>query len=206
MGQFARRHSRRQVLRVSLVGLGLLAGCGMRAPWVPGPTHSPRVGLLAPYSRALSARPPSLYPASAFGEGLEALGWIDGQTYIGDWRYSEGKAERLPELAAELVQLDVDVLVTLGGTPAAGAAKQATRSIPIVMIAVGDPVELGLDFHALYGRAVYYVDRILRGAKPADLPVEQPREFDFVIDLRTAQAHGLTIPRSVLQQATEVIQ
>ncbi|HZR99135.1 MAG TPA: ABC transporter substrate-binding protein [Chloroflexota bacterium] len=59
---------------------------------------------------------------------------------------------------------------------------------------------------AVYRRAAYYVDRILKGAKPADLPVEQPREFDFVINLRTAQALGLTIPRHVLLQATEIIQ
>ena len=58
----------------------------------------------------------------------------------------------------------------------------------------------------LYRRAAVYVDKILRGAKPADLPVEQPSKFDFAINLRTAQALGLTIPRSVLQQATEIIQ
>ena len=59
---------------------------------------------------------------------------------------------------------------------------------------------------AQYRRVGYYVDRILKGANPADLPIEQPREFDFVINLKTAQALGLTVPRHVLLQATEVIE
>jgi putative tryptophan/tyrosine transport system substrate-binding protein len=62
------------------------------------------------------------------------------------------------------------------------------------------------DYTAMNRRAAYYVDRIFKGARPADLPVEQPREFDFVINRRTAQALGLTIPHHVLLQATEVIQ
>ena len=58
----------------------------------------------------------------------------------------------------------------------------------------------------LFRRAATYVDKILKGTKPADLPVEQPTRFDFVVNLKTAQALGLTIPQSVLLQATEVIQ
>ena len=71
---------------------------------------------------------------------------------------------------------------------------------------VGGLVSYGPDLTNLYRRAAYYVDKILRGAKPADLPVEQPTKFDFVINLKAAQALGLTIPASVLLEATELIQ
>jgi putative ABC transport system substrate-binding protein len=64
----------------------------------------------------------------------------------------------------------------------------------------------GPDLPGISRRAAYYVDRILKGTKPADLPVEQPMTFDFVVNLKTAQALGLTIPPHVLLQATEVIQ
>jgi putative tryptophan/tyrosine transport system substrate-binding protein len=73
-------------------------------------------------------------------------------------------------------------------------------------VARGGLMAYGPNRPALYRRAAYYVDRILKGTPPADLPIEQPREFDFVINLRTAQALGLTIPQHVLLQATEVIQ
>ena len=72
--------------------------------------------------------------------------------------------------------------------------------------AAGGLISYGVSLPATFHRAAYYVDRILKGAKPADLPVEQPREFDFVINLKTAQALGLTIPPHVLRLATELIQ
>jgi putative ABC transport system substrate-binding protein len=87
----------------------------------------------------------------------------------------------------------------------------STTRLPAVY-GLRDPVEAGglMSYSAsqadMMRRAAYYVDRILKGTKPADLPVEQPREFDFVINLKTAQALGLTIPQHVLLQATEVLQ
>ena len=71
---------------------------------------------------------------------------------------------------------------------------------------MGGLASYGPDYAEIYRRAAAYVDKILKGAKPADLPVEQPATFDFVINLRTARELGLTIPESVLQQATELIQ
>jgi putative ABC transport system substrate-binding protein len=79
----------------------------------------------------------------AFLRALRELGWVEGQNLAIDYRWAEGRIERLPDLAAELVRLKVDVIVAPAGS-AALAAKNATRSIPIVMIFPSDPVEMGL--------------------------------------------------------------
>jgi ABC-type uncharacterized transport system substrate-binding protein len=97
-----------------------------------------RIGYLASSSRASGQ-----HFLDAFRESLGELGWIDGQNVVLDARFAEGRHERLAELAAELVRLKPDVLVA-GPAPPANAARQATGTIPIVMTAVGDPVELGL--------------------------------------------------------------
>ena len=274
--------------------------------------------------------------------GLAELGYVEGRTYIIEPRWAEDRSERLPSLAADLVRLNVDLIVSASG-PAAAIAKDATSSIPIVLASSFYPVESGViatldrpggnvtgvthftpelmakrvqllkellpsasrfavlrlpgrlqdlvvkdmdaaarrlgvqlqvievrseeDFHAafeaaiaaraqavmstqgplfwhnnariaqlarehrlpslsgepnaaeagallFYGpnvfegcrRAVRYVDRILKGAKPAELPVEQPTKIVLTINLKTAKALGLTIPQSLLLRADEVIQ
>jgi len=103
------------------------------------PAKAPRIGLLSEFSPADSA----LW-YEAFRQGLRNLGWVEGKNINIDYRYTEGRHDRLPGLAAELVSLRVDIIVT-ATTPVALAAKNATRTIPIVMASVGvDPVGAGL--------------------------------------------------------------
>jgi putative ABC transport system substrate-binding protein len=80
---------------------------------------------------------------AAFLQGLRDLGYVEGGNLVIEYRFAEGQLERFPALAAELVALKVDVIVTAGSTPSALAAKQATRTVPIVFIAAGDPVTRG---------------------------------------------------------------
>src|SRR5436853_2115366 len=98
----------------------------------------PRIGFLSLTSP--SDRPPLL---DAFRQGLRELGWVEGQNIVIDYRFAEGRLDRLPDLAAELVRLKMDVIVAAPSPPAA-AAKNATATIPIVMIGAGDPIAQGL--------------------------------------------------------------
>src|SRR5438477_3137787 len=98
----------------------------------------PRIGFLSLTSP--SDRPPLL---DAFRQRLRELGWVEGQNIVIDYRYAEDRVGRLPELAAELVRLKVDLIVSFG-TQGVTAAKNATETIPIVMIAFRDPVGNGL--------------------------------------------------------------
>src|SRR5437016_3534561 len=96
-----------------------------------------RVGFLSPTSASLSS--PNI---GAFLKGMRELGYVEGKNLVIEWRFADGKLERLPGLAAELVQLKVDTIVT-AGSPAIGAAQKATTTIPIVMATAGDPVGSG---------------------------------------------------------------
>jgi putative ABC transport system substrate-binding protein len=218
---------------------------------------------------------------TAFVQRLRDLGWVDGRTITIEYRWADGKSERLADIAAEFVRQKVTVIVT-GGTAAVAAAKQATSVIPIVFGTAGDPVrdagrKLGLEvvplevqrtediapalasvkgnvdalyvvtdpllntsrvaintlaiadrlptmhgekayveagglmsygsnYPDLFRRAAEQVDKILRGAKPGDIPVEQPTKFDLAINLTTAKALGVTVPPLLLAQADDVIE
>lgn len=311
-------------------GTALMSSLGARAQR-PG---VPRIGFLLFNS-------PETDPIAPLLEGLQALGYVDGKTLAIEYRFAEGKAERLPGLAAELVQLKPEVIFASGGD-VAPHAKKATGSIPIVALVSNDPVKSGLvasvgrpganvtgitliydelagkviellketvpaisrvavlwnpdhadpefretqraaatlgvrlqslevrrpdDFAGAFNAAIsehteglilvssrllfqqrrqivefgpknriimagswgdwakdgvlltygpnpadamrriaIYVDKILKGVHPADLPVQQPTSFELVINLKTAKALGLTVPQSILARADEVIE
>ena len=320
---------------VSTVGMGLLAAPLRLA--AQQPKRVPRVGYLFSFTPAEAKH---LWEACR--QGLRELGYVEGQNIALEPRWADGGYERLPELAAELVRLNVDVIVS-AATPASRAAKAVTSSIPIVIVAVADPVKVGLiaslarpganvtglslftselsgkrlellgqvahamprvailmnpdnqsnavfleetrvaaqrlavqlqllearnpreiervfdaageraaalivfddpvlwshrkqivalaakrRLPAIYGysefvddggllsygpdrvdqyrRTGVYVDKILKGAKPADLPVEQPTKFDLVINMKTVKALGLTIPPALRLQADRLVE
>jgi putative tryptophan/tyrosine transport system substrate-binding protein len=120
-----------------------LSACGLGVLWPSlalgaPPRKTYRVGVLSPFSPASEQ---SLLP---FRQALRELGHLEGQDIALEYRWADGKSERLPELAAELVRSNVDVLLSAWGTPAALAAKSATTVIPVVVVGVADPVSVGL--------------------------------------------------------------
>ena len=331
----AHRSTRRAFLLAAATWPALAWAGTVRAQ---APAKVRRIGLLTPASPS-----DTVLWHQAFRLGLRDLGWVEGKNISIEYRYAEGRSDRLPDLAADLLRLKVDVIVA-SFAPDALAAQKATRTIPIVMTAAGDPVasglveslarpggnitglsqmiqelggkrlelltemvpklsrvavlwnpqgsgstlswkeiqlparQLGIQLHSLevrspneldkafddatraragalfigpdpvmvtnlkriaglaaksrlpsiyhvsefadagglaaYGpdradlfrRAATFVDKILKGAKPGDLPVEQPTRFELVVNMKTAKALGIKIPQSILLQADRVIE
>ena len=123
-----------------ITGLGGVAAAWPHATRAQRTGKVHRIGMLVPNAPEIAARSPRI---QAFLQGLRDLGWIDGQNATFEWKYGEGQSSRLPALAAELANIKVDVIVTAAAT-AAMAAKEATASIPIVILDPGDPVGTGL--------------------------------------------------------------
>jgi ABC-type uncharacterized transport system substrate-binding protein len=157
----------------------------------------PVVGLLSSFSRG-----PNPLGSGPLAEGLGETGYVYGQNVAIEYRWAKSNYDRSPELAADLVNCKVDVIVTMSGTPPALAVKSATSTF----VAAGGLISYGIDDAAVLRQAGFYAGRILKGAKPADLPVQQPTTFELVINLKTAKALGLTIPPSILVRADEVIE
>ncbi len=141
--------------------------------------------------------------ADAFREGLKALGYIEGKNIVSSALQAASQArvqalvERVPPAtAANRKQLIA--LVNGSRLPAIYSSRRWVED--------GGLVSYGADLAHLQRRAATYVDKILKGAKPADLPVEQPSTFDLTVNLKTAKTLGLTIPQSILVRATRVIE
>jgi putative ABC transport system substrate-binding protein len=162
----------------------------------------------------------------AFRFGLSDLGYSEGKSIAIEHRSADGQADRLPALATELASLQPKIIVA-SGSSAAIAARNATETIPIVFTYATDPIGVGLiaslahdaeyaqsgglvaygpSLVGLHRKAAVFVDKILKGEKPADLPVEQPTRFSLVVNAKVAKALGLTFPPALLIRADEVIE
>jgi ABC-type uncharacterized transport system substrate-binding protein len=127
---------------------------------------------------------------AGFHRGLGEAGLAEGRNVAIEYRWAEGQFDRLSSMAADLVSRRVAVISTGAPDVAIRAVMAATKTIPIVFVTASSFRQIGL-----------YVSRILKGEKPADLPVLQPTKFDLVINLTTAKALGLEIPPTLLARA-----
>jgi ABC-type uncharacterized transport system substrate-binding protein len=144
---------------------------------------------------------------AAFRRRLAEIGYAEGRNVAIEYRFADGQYDRLPALAMDLTGRHVAVIIETGASDNPDNAVYRTlraSNIPIVFNVGTDPVLSG--FVASFNHPGNYAGRILKGDKPADLPVVQPTRFELVINLKTAKALGLTIPETLLATADEVIQ
>jgi len=175
-----------------------------------------RVGVLMPYSKE---NPQAQARIAAFLRELQRLGWTTDHNLQIEYRWDTGEPNSNQKAAMELVALSPDVILATA-TPVMVALQQTTHTVPIVFVQVADPVSAGfitslakpggnatgLDTIDPYRHAAGYVDRILKGEKPADLPVQGPTKYELAINLKTAKALDLTVANSLLSRATELIE
>ena len=144
----------------------------------------------------------------AFQQGLQQAGWTIGRNVRIDTRWATTDAAEIRRHAAELAALAPDVILAHSDLIVTLAARHRLPAISIgrQFVARGGLISYGTNLADQFRRAADYVDRILKGAKPADLPVQAPTKFDLVINITTAKALGLTVPSALLARADEVIE
>ena len=146
----------------------------------------------------------------AFQDELEKHGWSEGRNIHIDYRVAPAGTQA-QTLAKELVATQPEVIFALSRPATAALQKETHQRLPAIsvhrqFVLDGGLMAYGPDTADIFRRSATYIDRILKGEKPAELPVQQPNKFEFVINLKTAQSFGLTVPRILLSTADEVIE